>query len=153
MISIDLIEFDRILDGKERNPPSNILKPSAGGVIKDLPRNLFSDKFYDALQLSQDIFTVHNNYKTKMQNLRNILIFLQLKYVSFISKDNLIVILIEWFKVFRFTNSFSFEDHRGELTLSIKIILWISSKITIILPQVLSSWLTFRKQVYLLIWP
>ena len=95
MISIDLIEFDRILDGKERNPPLNILKPSAGGVIKDLPGNLFSDKFYDALQLSQDIFTVHNNYNTKMQNLRSILIFLQLKYVSFISKENLFVILIE----------------------------------------------------------
>ena len=75
MISIDLIEFDRILDEKERNPPSNILKSAAGGGRKDLPGNLFSDKFYDALQLSQDIFTVNNNYKTKMQNLRNILIF------------------------------------------------------------------------------
>ena len=94
MISIDLIEFDRILDGKKRNPPSNILKPSAGGVVKDLPRNLFSDKFYDALQLSQDIFTVNNNYKTKMQNLRNILIFLQVKYVS-LSKRHCFEILIE----------------------------------------------------------
>ena len=70
MISIDLIEFDRILDEKERNSPSTLLKAAAGGGIKDLPGNLFSDKVYDALQLSLNIFTVQNNYKTKMQSLQ-----------------------------------------------------------------------------------